>query len=373
MEKLFFLPISIGTGFAAGLVGKKLFSAIWGLIDDEEHPKAEHRDVNSASWHRAGDPGSALRADPRARRPRRAPWVCAADRRLARPRAPRGEEVDGATLPTGVGERASAGDLGASLTRRRGSASDGPALTPCQGWRALSHRRRRCRLGRPAGVSASCSISCWTRPAASARRDDGLSSPGADPTEQAPPLPGRSATIDEIVAVMRQAGIVTADVMRGRSPSWRRCKDPEALMVPRATGRAATRSADPHGKGDRRREVGWTRDARPGQPDGWLHLRDRRACSHRARGAAPPRCRDWGRVALNQLHHAHAIELLDQGISVAPDAAPTPARVPRTTVGTSSRIPREDHRHGTDPTQPSEVPPTRSAQLARAHDQTNHI
>lgn len=45
MEKLFFLPISIGTGFAAGLVGKKLFSAIWGLIDDEEAPKAEHRDV----------------------------------------------------------------------------------------------------------------------------------------------------------------------------------------------------------------------------------------------------------------------------------------------------------------------------------------
>lgn len=71
----------------------------------------------------------------------------------------------------------------------------------------------------------------------------------------------------------------------------------------------------PHGKGDRRREVGWTPGTLcPGQPDGWLHLRDRRACSHRARGAAPPRCRDWGRVALNQLHHAHAIELLHEGI-----------------------------------------------------------
>jgi hypothetical protein len=46
MSKLFFLPVSIGTGFVAGLIGKKVFGLIWGLIDDEEPPKAEHRNVD---------------------------------------------------------------------------------------------------------------------------------------------------------------------------------------------------------------------------------------------------------------------------------------------------------------------------------------
>ncbi len=46
MSKLFFLPVSIGTGLVAGLIGKKLFGLIWGLIDDEDPPKAEHRNVN---------------------------------------------------------------------------------------------------------------------------------------------------------------------------------------------------------------------------------------------------------------------------------------------------------------------------------------
>jgi hypothetical protein len=44
MQKLIFLPISL----IAGLLGKKIFVVIWGVIDDEEAPKPEHRDVQIA-------------------------------------------------------------------------------------------------------------------------------------------------------------------------------------------------------------------------------------------------------------------------------------------------------------------------------------
>jgi hypothetical protein len=46
MSKLFFTPFSVVSGLIAGFVGKKVFSLIWGLIDDEDPPKAEHRDVD---------------------------------------------------------------------------------------------------------------------------------------------------------------------------------------------------------------------------------------------------------------------------------------------------------------------------------------
>ena len=46
VSKLLFSPFSIISGLIAGLVGRKLFSLVWGLIDDEEPPKAEHRDVD---------------------------------------------------------------------------------------------------------------------------------------------------------------------------------------------------------------------------------------------------------------------------------------------------------------------------------------
>ena len=42
--KLVFLPISIIGGLLAGLIGKKIFEQIWGLIDDQEPPDAKHRD-----------------------------------------------------------------------------------------------------------------------------------------------------------------------------------------------------------------------------------------------------------------------------------------------------------------------------------------
>ena len=44
--KILFLPISVGGGIVAGLLGKKLFQAVWSVIDDEEPPDAEHRRIS---------------------------------------------------------------------------------------------------------------------------------------------------------------------------------------------------------------------------------------------------------------------------------------------------------------------------------------
>jgi hypothetical protein len=46
--KFLFLPISIAGGILAGLVAKKSFEQIWGLIDDEEPPEAKHREISFA-------------------------------------------------------------------------------------------------------------------------------------------------------------------------------------------------------------------------------------------------------------------------------------------------------------------------------------
>ena len=45
--KLLFAPIGIVCGLIAGSLGKKVFEALWGLVDDEEPPKPEHREL---SW-----------------------------------------------------------------------------------------------------------------------------------------------------------------------------------------------------------------------------------------------------------------------------------------------------------------------------------
>jgi hypothetical protein len=42
--KLLFTPFSIVLGLIAGLVGRKIFEQIWGLIDKDEPPDAEHRE-----------------------------------------------------------------------------------------------------------------------------------------------------------------------------------------------------------------------------------------------------------------------------------------------------------------------------------------
>ncbi|MDP8942977.1 MAG: DUF4235 domain-containing protein [Actinomycetota bacterium] len=46
MGKAFFTPLSIGAGFAAGMVATKVFEQVWGLIDEEEPPDAKHRRID---------------------------------------------------------------------------------------------------------------------------------------------------------------------------------------------------------------------------------------------------------------------------------------------------------------------------------------
>jgi hypothetical protein len=47
MGKILFIPFSIVGGLIAGFIGKKVFDLAWGLVDEEEPPEPEHRDV---SW-----------------------------------------------------------------------------------------------------------------------------------------------------------------------------------------------------------------------------------------------------------------------------------------------------------------------------------
>ncbi len=46
--KFLFLPVSIVVGVLAGLISKKLFDLVWGLIDDEEAPEPKHREIELA-------------------------------------------------------------------------------------------------------------------------------------------------------------------------------------------------------------------------------------------------------------------------------------------------------------------------------------
>ena len=45
---LVFKPIGILSGLLAGVVGKKIFELIWGLIDDQDPPEPKYRDVHLA-------------------------------------------------------------------------------------------------------------------------------------------------------------------------------------------------------------------------------------------------------------------------------------------------------------------------------------
>jgi hypothetical protein len=45
MGKLLFVPFSIVGGLIAGFLSKKVFDLAWGLVDDEEPPEPEPRDV----------------------------------------------------------------------------------------------------------------------------------------------------------------------------------------------------------------------------------------------------------------------------------------------------------------------------------------
>jgi hypothetical protein len=43
--KILFAPIGIGAGLAAGIVAKKAFERLWSVIDDEDPPEPDQREV----------------------------------------------------------------------------------------------------------------------------------------------------------------------------------------------------------------------------------------------------------------------------------------------------------------------------------------
>ncbi len=45
--RFLFVPFSVLGGALAGALGRWLFSAVWGALDDQEPPESEHRD---ATW-----------------------------------------------------------------------------------------------------------------------------------------------------------------------------------------------------------------------------------------------------------------------------------------------------------------------------------
>jgi hypothetical protein len=45
LSKMLFAPLGILAGILAGFIGRKLFDAAWGLVDEEEPPEPENRDV----------------------------------------------------------------------------------------------------------------------------------------------------------------------------------------------------------------------------------------------------------------------------------------------------------------------------------------
>jgi hypothetical protein len=43
--KFLFLPFSILSGLLAGFLSKKLFDGLWRLVDEQEAPEAEHKEI----------------------------------------------------------------------------------------------------------------------------------------------------------------------------------------------------------------------------------------------------------------------------------------------------------------------------------------
>jgi hypothetical protein len=46
MSKILFVPFSVIGGILAGIVGKKTFATLWGLIDDQEAPDPKYRKIS---------------------------------------------------------------------------------------------------------------------------------------------------------------------------------------------------------------------------------------------------------------------------------------------------------------------------------------
>jgi hypothetical protein len=45
VSKIIFIPISVIGGILAGIVGRKTFEGLWGVVDEQEAPDPKHRDV----------------------------------------------------------------------------------------------------------------------------------------------------------------------------------------------------------------------------------------------------------------------------------------------------------------------------------------
>jgi Protein of unknown function (DUF4235) len=41
-----FRPVGVLSGLLAGIVGKKIFELVWGLIDDEDAPEPKYREIS---------------------------------------------------------------------------------------------------------------------------------------------------------------------------------------------------------------------------------------------------------------------------------------------------------------------------------------
>lgn len=44
--KALFTPFSIGAGLLAGILARKAFDALWGVVDDEQAPNPKHREID---------------------------------------------------------------------------------------------------------------------------------------------------------------------------------------------------------------------------------------------------------------------------------------------------------------------------------------
>jgi hypothetical protein len=46
MSKALFVPFSVAGGLLAGLLSRRLFRGVWGLLDEREAPDPKHREID---------------------------------------------------------------------------------------------------------------------------------------------------------------------------------------------------------------------------------------------------------------------------------------------------------------------------------------
>lgn len=46
MDRILFVPFSLAAGFIAAFAGKTIFDRVWALIDEQDPPEPENRDVS---------------------------------------------------------------------------------------------------------------------------------------------------------------------------------------------------------------------------------------------------------------------------------------------------------------------------------------